>query len=339
MTETYLQAHCRLATHDLDEARERVGRLWERHRSELQRGRTYGLRWHQVDLRRTSLSYVHSSSALHLECGPVSKHFRLTMPEEGHVRAFVDGRPIEATPERGVLYAPGQELKLEIEPFRSLLFAIDAEFVERAARQRFDRLPAPGAWMNSVPLNLAAATALRSLCRWLGHELDRPATPLLTTPRVASSFERTVLTLFLECLAANPAFAETRSSEELSTLHLRRIEEWLDEHFLDPIGVEDMARVAGIGVRAVQALLRRVRNCTPTEALVQRRLAHARQRLLAADATTTVTEVAYDCNFFHLSRFAARYAQTYGERPSETLARSLRSAGSLWVAKQPKNEN
>lgn len=339
MTETYLQAHCRLATHDLDEARERVGRLWERHRSELQRGRTYGLHWHQVDLRRTSLSYVHSSSALHLECSPVSKHFRLTMPEEGHVRAFVDGRPIEATPERGVLYAPGQELKLEIEPFRSLLFAIDAEFVERAARQRFDRLPAPGAWINSVPLNLAAATALRSLCRWLGHELDRPATPLLTTPRVASSFERTVLTLFLECLAANPAFAETRSLEELSTLHLRRIEEWLDEHFLDPIGVEDMARVAGIGVRAVQALLRRVRNCTPTEALVQRRLAHARQRLLAADATTTVTEVAYDCNFFHLSRFAARYAQTYGERPSETLARSLRSAGSLWVAKQPKNEN
>ncbi|MFO1112354.1 MAG: AraC family transcriptional regulator [Rhodospirillales bacterium] len=316
-----------------------MGRLWERHQSKLQRGRTYGLRWHQVDLRRTSLSYVDSSSALHLECGPVSKHFRLTMPEEGRVRAIVDGHPVEATPERGVLYAPGQELKLEIEPFRSLLFTIDAELVERAARQRFECVPPPGRWTNSMPLNLAAAAALRSLCQWLGHELDRPATPLLTTPRVGSSFERTVLTLFLECLAANPGFAEARSAEELSALHLRLIEEWLDEHFLDPIGVEDMASVAGIGVRAVQALFRRVRNCTPMEAVVTRRLAHARNQLLAADAMTTVTEVAYDCNFFHLSRFAARYAQTYGERPSETLARSPRSAGSLRVAKQPKNEN
>lgn len=333
MTETYLQAHCRLATQDLDEAREHVGRLWERHQSQLRRGRTYGLRWHQVDLRRTSLSYVHSSSAVNLECGPVSKHFRLTMPEEGRVRHCVDGRLIEATPEQGVIYAPGQELKLEIEPFRSLLFTIDAELVERAARQRFDCLPAPGAWMNSMPLNLAAAMALRSLCRWLGHELDRPGTPLLTTPRVASSFERTVLTLFLECLAASPRFAEARSPEELSAFHLRLIEEWLDEHFLDTIGVEDMARVAGIGVRAVQALFRRLRDCTPTEALVQRRLAHARQRLTAADATTTVTAVAYDCNFFHLSRFATRYARTYGERPSETLARSQRTVGSLWLAK------
>ena len=327
MTETYLQAHCRLATKDLDEAREHVGRLWERHQSRLRRGRTYGLRWYQADLRRTSLSYVHSSSAVHLECGPVSKHFRLTMPEEGRVYHCVDGRTIEATPERGVLYAPGQELELEIEPFRSLLFTIDADLVERAARQRFDRLPVAGTWLNSMPLDLAAAAALRSLCRWLGHELDRPDTPLLTTPRVASSFERTVLTLFLECLAASPAFAEARCPEELSATHLRLIEDWIDAHFLETVGVEDMARVAGIGVRAVQALFRRLRGCTPTEALVQRRLAYARQRLVAADTETTVTNVAFDCGFFHLSRFAARYAQSYGERPSETLANHQRAAG------------
>ena len=326
MIEAYLQSHCRLATTDLDEAREHVGRMWERHESRLLRGRTYSLRWHQVDLRRTSLTYIHSGSALHLKCGPVVGRFRFTMPEAGLVHHRIDGRNIDSTPTHGVAYAPQQELKLEIEPFRSLLLTVDAEFVERAARLRFGKSPAFGWWTTAVPLDASPAATLRSLCRWLGHELDRPETPLRTSRQVVASVERSLLTLFLDCLTAVSGIAGD-GGDGFTLAQLRRIESWLDAHFCEPIGVEDLALVAGTGVRAVQNMFRSHRDCTPSEAILQRRLTYARQRLIDADPQTTVTDVAFDCGFFHLSRFAARYARTFGERPSQTLAQRLRAAG------------
>lgn len=324
LMEHYLQTHRQLDTDDLDEAREHVGKLWERHQSHLQRGRTYGLQWHQVNLRRTSLSYVNSASAIHVSCGPVSGRLRLTMPEEGRVVHYIDGKKVEGTPEQGVLYTPGQDLKLDIKPYRSLLLAIDEQFLARAARRRFDRVPNASDWPNDLPLAMAPAATLQSLCRWLGQELDRPGTPLLTSPRVIDGFERSVLTLFLECLAASPQFRQARRLGDLSAGHLRRIEEWLDVNFLESVGVEDMANVAGISVRAVQTIFRRQRGCTPSEALMARRLEHAKRVLEAADPDTKVTDVAYDCGFFHLSRFAARYAERFGERPSQTLAKRIR---------------
>ncbi|MBK8211023.1 MAG: helix-turn-helix domain-containing protein [Rhodospirillales bacterium] len=42
-------------------------------------------------------------------------------------------------------------------------------------------------------------------------------------------------------------------------------------------------------------------------------------------SSTTVTDVAFDCGFFHLSRFAERYRHTFGEPPSSTLANRLRA--------------
>jgi AraC-like DNA-binding protein len=324
MTQSYLQSHCRLATTDLDEAREHVGRMWERHESHLSSGRTYCLRWNQVDFRRTSLTYIHSGSALHVKCGPVGDRFRFTMPEAGMVYHRINGRGIQSTATRGVVYAPQQELQLEIEPFRSLLLTIDADFVKQAARLRFGKSPDFGYWTTAVSLDMPPAATLRSLCRWLGHELDRPGTPLRSSRQIIAGLERSLLTLFLDCLTAVSGAAGD-GPDSFALAQLCRIESWLDEHFCEPIGVEDLALVAGVGVRAVQNMFRRHRGCTPSEAIVQRRLTYARRRLIEADPQTTVTDVAFDCGFFHLSRFAARYRHAFGERPSQTLADRLRA--------------
>lgn len=324
MIQPYLQSHCRLATTDLDEAREHVGRMWERHESHMSHGRAYSLNWHQVDLRRTSLTYIHSGSSLHVKSGPVRDRLRFTMPEAGTIYHRINGRGIKSTATRGVIYAPQQELQLDIEPFRSLLLTIDADFVKQAARLRFGRSPDFGSWTTAVSLDQPPAATLRSLCRWLGHELDRPGTPLQSSRPVIVNLERSLLTLFLDCLTTvSPATSD--GPDEFNLAGLSRIESWLDTHFCEPIGVEDMALVAGVGVRAVQNMFRRHRGCTPSQAIMQRRLSYARRRLIDADPQTTVTDVAFDCGFFHLSRFAERYRHTFGEPPSSTLANRLRA--------------
>jgi AraC-like DNA-binding protein len=162
--------------------------------------------------------------------------------------------------------------------------------------------------------------ALHSLTRWIACELDRPDTLLLRSPQTLASLERTVLAIFLQCLETNLSIGKPKA-EDLASWQLKRVEEWLDCHFTEPVGVEEMATVAGVSVRSMQSAFRRLRGCTPTEALVQRRLDHARRGLLAAMPGTNVTTVALDSGFFHLGRFAARYALTYGESPSQTMAR------------------
>ena len=54
------------------------------------------------------------------------------------------------------------------------------------------------------------------------------------------------------------------------------------------------------------------------------RLAQARADLEAPGRNTSVTNVAYDCGFSHLGRFAQEYARRFGESPSETLRRARR---------------
>lgn len=319
MTETYLLSHCRLVTTDLDQAREHVGHMWEQHESHLRRGRTYGLRWHQATLGRTTLSYIDSASAIDLRCGTLTPVFRFSMPEEGCSRHQIDGVTAESTPNDGVLYAAGQNLRLQIESFRSLLLSLNGTLVGDAAARRFGCVPPMALWPRAIGLGRHPAATLRSLCRWMGRELDRPETPLLTSPRVIASLERSLLTLFMDCLETDPVFAAQRP-EDIALTQLRRIEEWLDEHFAEPVGVEDMAAVVGVGARSVQTVFRRVRGYTPTEALLRRRLQYARQRLRRAQPDTSVADIAVESGFFHVGRFAGRYARMFGEHPSETLA-------------------
>ena len=99
-------------------------------------------------------------------------------------------------------------------------------------------------------------------------------------------------------------------------------EAWIEANLTEPIGVEEMAGLAGVSSRSVQTAFRRVRGCTPMQYVQRRRLELARQFLQAPTPGTSVTNVAVDCGLFHFGRFAAAYRALFGEKPSETLARS-----------------
>jgi AraC-like DNA-binding protein len=62
----------------------------------------------------------------------------------------------------------------------------------------------------------------------------------------------------------------------------------------------------------------------PMQFVRARRLDAVNRLLLGLNpCAATVTEIALDYGFHHLSRFAADYQRTFGELPSETLRDSL----------------
>ncbi|MCU0893042.1 MAG: AraC family transcriptional regulator [Rhodospirillales bacterium] len=324
----YLAHYRRLETTDLDCAREAVGRMWEHHRSHLLRGRTYAIAWHQADLIASTLSYVRTSSSIRLDCGPVSDAFRLTLHESGRINHWIDGRPAASTPGRAVLHVPGQGLRLETEPFRLLILSFSADAVRDALRVHRGASGEAVVWPTELPLATPAAKSLRALCRWAARELDRPGAGALAGAEAKRAIETTLLMLFLDC-ALDPSAQGKVDWEAATEARVRRVEEWIEAGFAEPVTVDHLARVAGISVRALQNACRRWRGCTPMELLRRRRLHAARQALLRAGPGGTVTAVATGCGFFNFGRFAGDYRRQFGETPSQTLAARAASTTAL----------
>jgi AraC-like DNA-binding protein len=323
-----LARYCRLATRDLDEAREYVGRMWERHQSTLRRGRSYRLHWHHAELTHSRLSFIRSPSAIAVSCGPVSTVYRVTLHLAGALKHRINGQPASSTPVGGVLHCPGDVLEIETEPFQALLLTLDGAFVDAGLRSNDDgsllKPPLPREFSLTTP----AGAALKAMCVWVAHELDREdaAARTFQEQRMAS-VEDTLRTLLINCLAEQQPAAAPRS-DAVTEARLRRIEEWIDAHYADPIGLMDLARAGGIGVRSVQLAFQRLRGHSPMESVLQRRLRHARQRLGSGELGLSVTKVATDCGFYNLGRFSVRYRQMFGESPSQTLLRNCGAIGS-----------
>lgn len=102
---------------------------------------------------------------------------------------------------------------------------------------------------------------------------------------------------------------------------LHGIEEHISEHIHRPIGLAELARVAGVSIRSLNEIFMSQRGMTPARRIREMRLEQARRVLLDPRDGSTVTEVCYNFGFPKPSVFAGYYKAKYGERPSETLKR------------------
>jgi AraC-like DNA-binding protein len=321
MHEHLLNNHPFLVTDDLDQSRQVLAGAWEHHEIQVHNGWKYGVRWHQANLGRTSLSYTDSPTSVHVTSGPVGSTYHFGIHLSGNSNHTMNGRPAILSPGVAGLEAPGQELEFDTQPFRALLLNLDAEFVEPALRRRLGRVPPFEEWAREFRLDAGPAACLKSLCQWTAYELDQPGSWLLASSRTAGGLEKVLRSLFLDCLEEKRP-AGKRRENAAANRQVRRVEEWLDAHYADAVSIDDLAEVAGVSVRSLQAAFRLARERTPMQALHERRLRAAREALRAPEPGTTVTRVAMDCGFFHLGRFARDYRRAFGESPSVTLTRS-----------------
>ena len=308
-------------TADHDEGQQFASQVWEKHHS-LIKGKTFGLTWNQADLKRASLAFVDHPCGLIATCdGLLSDSFRILLHQTGRIDHTINGKKSVSFPGQCTIHPPQSSLRLDIEPFSLLLLTLDGSFVRSALSQRFAKLPPFEEWAMSFSRGSPSMATLNSLCLWMAKELGSQKSALLIQDRAAASFERTLLTLFVEALVEqHPSAEDIRGN--LSELHVKRAEEWVDAHLYEPIGAEEVAAALGVNPHALVQTFKRMRGYSLSHALLRRRLERARDILGAAGPDTTVTDVATHLGFFELGRFATRYRERFGERPSETLARS-----------------
>lgn len=103
---------------------------------------------------------------------------------------------------------------------------------------------------------------------------------------------------------------------------IRRAVDFIRANARRPIGLEDIAKAAGLSVRGTQAAFHRHLGMTPMAYLRGVRLAGVHRDLVEADPTAGegVADIAARWGFLHQGHFAASYRARYGIPPSHTLA-------------------
>ena len=96
----------------------------------------------------------------------------------------------------------------------------------------------------------------------------------------------------------------------------------LEAHAAEPLDLEKLSRISGIGIRSLQLGFKRHFGVSISEVLLDIRLEHLNARLLNARSGERIIDIAFDLGFTHLSRMASVYRAKFGETPSATLRRS-----------------
>lgn len=103
---------------------------------------------------------------------------------------------------------------------------------------------------------------------------------------------------------------------------VRKAEEFIRQHLAQPIGIEEIARAAGVSPRCLFDNFRNFRGLTPMQYVRERRMEAVRHDLERAGPGDSVTAVATRWGFTQLGRFSADYRLRFGENPSLTLQRA-----------------
>jgi len=164
-----------------------------------------------------------------------------------------------------------------------------------------------------------AAGALRHYLTYLVGQFARADSPLLR-PSFRNAAEAQILDLMFELDGFDATLqpGEAVAAEQRVT----EAEAFMRAHADEAMTIQQIARVAGVGPRALQLAFRRLRGTSPRAMLEHIRLERARSRLSSLDPAMSVTEVALLSGFAHLGRFAAAYRARFKENPSDTRQRS-----------------
>jgi len=140
-------------------------------------------------------------------------------------------------------------------------------------------------------------------------------------PLLRSQFEEVLLTgLMLSIPNSASAFMDANVLAPTPKT-LRRAIDFIRANVSEPLTVGMIAQSLNISSRSLQRGFRELLNTTPMRYLADLRLARVRAELLSGEGPA-VNDVAYRWGFTHLSRFAQKYANRYGEKPMETLRQS-----------------
>jgi AraC-like DNA-binding protein len=310
-------------SHDLDQAREEVAKIFCPHRL-LPAGLASRLDacHHSVDLGGYRLNYVQYGADVLIEPGLLESFFLLQIPLDGQARIRAGRDEVDASIKCATLLSPSVDVRMRwSETCGKLLVQFPRAEVERTLQALLGRsLRGPVEFEPAVPLENGPGRRIADIVNMLRDDSES-GSAMFTRTGAGPQMRETLIMALLKALPHNYSDALRAPVKGIVPRHVRRAEEFMRQHCDRPLNVTEIAAAAGVSVRALQDGFRQFRDMTPLEALRNLRLEGAHAALRAPQPGDSVTTIALRWGFTHLSRFAITYAERYRELPSDTLRR------------------
>ncbi len=284
-----------------------------------------GLRAYGSFFRSSDLSFGFSSCSVRAgvafdECD----YARLQIGLAGSASTTSSGTTSVVDHANACVTSPGRAAVLDYgDGFEQIVLRISENALKRKLTALLDISPsAPLLFEPSACADASADRALRNLLIFTMRQIDE--CPEGLPPLVLKKLEQAIVATFLTARAHTYSDLLMRESKDAAPWQVRRAEAYIEANWKEPITIEMLSEETGVGVRTLFATFQKSRGYTPMQFAKTVRLKGAQKMLRSGSRGTSVTGVAFACGFANPGHFAREYQTTFGELPSETLARSKR---------------
>jgi len=328
-----LAAYGRVATHDVDEAAEQIGRIFCPHglQPKAATARDFLALHNCAAFDGFSINYVAYGGEVMIDPGCLDRFFLVQLPFAGAASIRTAGREIETGPDCvASVLSPTLPTRMVWHDCAQLILLLDRRLVEQRAAALSGRSVQPVEFDPSVELSADHGSRLRAHMRELAGLAERLAERLGGARKlpavVAANWRETLLDILFQQPSNGLSEAIRLHSGRVETLPraVRRARDQLDAHAAEPLDLAELAASAGVGIRALQGGFRRHFGMSISDMLLDIRLAKLNARLMAAAPEARIIDIAFELGFGHLGRMAGAYRDKFGEAPSATLQRRQR---------------
>jgi AraC-like DNA-binding protein len=272
-----------------------------------------------VRFRDSMLAHFEYGAELDVMSSPLERFYAINVPLSGRALVSHRGRHVDSGPGEAAVFMPTEHSKMRWSAdFTVLCVTIDRMVLERHLERMLGRTGAG-------PIDFETRMAVRAqdtggapwaMARLLMQLAQKPGAP---SPIIVSELETALMSTLL-LVQPHRYSAELLGIERPAPRRtVDRAVEVMRSRYTSVLTVGAIAEAVGVGERSLQIAFRRRMGLTPMGYLRQLRLDHARRVLRStASEQVSISQVAYDCGFMHLGRFADAYRRRFGERPSET---------------------
>ncbi|MGE0733408.1 MAG: AraC family transcriptional regulator [Alphaproteobacteria bacterium] len=312
-------------TDDSGRARDYLARAFPTHSLNIERSHARLQFEHRgADLGAASFHRLQYGSRVTVNVPPLERCYLLHLTLAGACEISQERKSIVVAPGQLVVMNPTMSFrKVWLVDSNQLILRVDRAFLERHFMLDAD-LGAPTS-IDFEFVSVDAAQHAPSLTRFIHmicSELNADETQL-RNPCVKRQIVGGLAALLLNSLPHSGSRLLQSADSGAAPFFVRRAKQFIAQHAREPLDLAALVRASGVSARALHQGFRRFCRTTPMAYLRDVRLDNARRELaVSCRRETKVTDVATECGFMHLGRFAKAYRARFGETPSQTIRRT-----------------
>ena len=321
-----LARFARFRTHDLDEAREAVGRIFCPHELHTIGKASFAARHHHVPGERVSLNYIEYGAKTQIAPGCLEQFYLVQIPLSGSAAIINGSDSYTSDRHRAAVLNPHRETTMIWEEgCKQLLLQISRRALHAHANANLGlSTDQPITFAGALDLSQGPGARLLRLAHMLVADAETAHAASSASPLLTHYMENTVMTGLLEAHRHNCSDQLRRVTSSVIPGHVRRAQAYMLANLDRPLDIDEIAAYAGVSARNLQIGFKRFLSTAPMIYLRNTRLQRAHEDLLQGRRDASVTEIAERWGMAHLGRFSQYYKSRYGCSPQETL-KSARS--------------